>query len=435
MPRPLYVTRPILPDLNDVRALLSEVWKAKILTNEGPLHKRLENELKSYLRVPTAMLFNNGTTALIVALRLFNLPVGSEVITTPLTFAATAHAIQWNGLTPVFVDVSPETLTIDPASVEAAITRKTSAILAVHVYGTVCDVEALEDIARKHELRLLYDAAHAFGTTVNGRSIGTYGDASVFSFHATKLFHTAEGGLIATSRESDREAIYYLRNFGIKSEEEVIAVGINGKLNELQAALGLLNLPLVDEERRRRAMLRQKYRDFLEPIPGISLQPEQDGVFNSEQYFAIVVDEAVFGRSRDDLYSSLKMRGIFSRKYFHPICTEFEPYRGYPIHSARRIPYVSIVKSQVLCLPFHSGVDDGDLAEIRDEFLSADHVDIGKRGRGSFQTADVSPDHGGGLAASQAEDALWTRLPETARAAEDGTRALDAGGGRPADRG
>ncbi len=237
MPRPLYVTQPIMPDLDDVKALLSEVWKTKILTNEGPLHKILENALKNYLRVSTAMLFNNGTTALITALRLFNLPAGSEVITTPLTFAATAHAIQWNGLIPVFVDVSPETLTIDPASVELAITSKTSAILAVHVYGTVCDLDALKNIADKHGLRLLYDAAHAFGTTVNGRSIGSFGDASVFSFHATKLFHTCEGGLIATSRESDREAIYYLRNFGIKNEEEVIAVGINGKLNEFRPPL------------------------------------------------------------------------------------------------------------------------------------------------------------------------------------------------------
>lgn len=401
MPRPLYVTRPILPDIDDVMALLSEIWKMKILTNEGPLHKRLESELKSYLRVPTAMLFNNGTTALIAALRLFNLPAGSEVITTPLTFAATAHAIQWNGLIPVFVDVSPETLTIDPGSVELAITRKTSAILAVHVYGTVCDLDALQSIADKYGLRLFYDAAHAFGATVNGRSIASFGDASVFSFHATKLFHTAEGGLIATSRESDKEAIYYLRNFGIKNEEKVIAVGINGKLNELQAALGLLNLPLVEEERRRRATLRQKYRECLEPINGIRLQPEQVGVYNSEQYFVIVIDEAEFGRSRDDLYSALKRRGIFARKYFHPICTDFEPYRGYQIHSARPTPYVSTVKSQVLCLPFHSGVDDEDLAEIRGEFLAFNQVDMGRCCRDSIQAVDVFPGQTQGFPAGQ----------------------------------
>ena len=368
MPKPLYVTQPLLPDLNDLQALLAEIWTSKILTNGGPLHKKLESELESYLGVPTAMLFNNGTIALLVALRLFDLPEGSEVITTPLTFAATAHAISWNGLAPVFVDVSPVTLTIDPLSVEKAITSKTSAILGVHVYGTVCDLDALQNIAKDHGLYLLYDAAHAFGTTVNGRSIASFGDASVFSFHATKLFNTLEGGLIATNCALDKEAIYYLRNFGIKNEEEVVAIGINGKLNELQAAVGLLNLPLVQEEQRRRAKLRQKYREFLDPLPGITLQPEQPGVSSSEQYFPVLVDPLAFGRSRDDLYSSLTKRGIFARKYFHPICTEFEPYRGYPIHSVRKTPHVDTVKSQVLCLPFHSGVDDENLAEIRDEF-------------------------------------------------------------------
>src|SRR5271157_1343019 len=224
MPKPLYVTQPLLPDLNDLGVLLEEIWRTKILTNSGPLHRKLESELESYLAVPTAMIFNNGTIALMVALRLFDLPAGSEVITTPLTFAATAHAIHLNGLTPVFVDVSPETLTIDPACVEKAITNKTSAILAVHVYGTVCDLDALQNIADDHGLRLVYDAAHVFGTTVNGRSIASFGDASVFSFHATKLFNTLEGGLIATSRASDKEAIAYLRNFGIKNEEEVVTV-------------------------------------------------------------------------------------------------------------------------------------------------------------------------------------------------------------------
>lgn len=373
MARPLYVTQPLLPDLNDVHALLAEIWQTKVLTNSGPLHKKLESELERFLGAPTAMLFNNGTIALLVALRLFDMPAGSEVITTPLTFAATAHAISWNGLTPVFVDVSPETLTIDPASVEKAITKKTSAILAVHVYGNVCDVDALQAIADRHRLHLLYDAAHAFGTTVGGKSVALFGDASVFSLHATKLFNTFEGGLIATPRRSDKEPIYYLRNFGIKNEEEVIAIGINGKLNEFQAAIGLLNLPLVREERRRRAILRQSYREFLDGIPGITLQPEQPAVSGSEQYFPIVVDEDRFGRSRDAVYLSLKGQGIFARKYFYPICTDFEPYRSYPIHSVRPTPYVNKVKSQVLCLPFHSGVDDQDLADIRNEFHNRVH--------------------------------------------------------------
>jgi dTDP-4-amino-4,6-dideoxygalactose transaminase len=369
MPRPLYVTRPLLPDLADAQAMLAEIWQTRVLTNGGPLHQRLEAELRSYLDVPTAMLFNNGTIALLVALKFCDLPSGSEVITTPLTFAATSHAISWNGLKPVFADVLPDTLTLDPEAVEKAITARTSAIVAVHVYGTVCELDALQHIADTHGLRLIYDAAHAFGVTVNGRSIASYGDASVFSFHATKLFNCFEGGVVATARESDERAIYYLRNFGIKNEEEVVSIGINGKLNEFQAAIGLLNLPLVAQERELRAVLRSKYRAFLEGIPGVRLQPEQKGVSSSEQYFPVVIDASVFGRSRDDLYEALKLRGIYARKYFHPICTDFTPYRHWPIHSVHAEPFVEKVKSQVLCLPFHSGVTDADLDDIREVFL------------------------------------------------------------------
>ncbi len=369
MSRPLYVTQPLLPDLNDFQGLMAEIWRTKMLTNGGPMHERLEAELSEYLHVPTAMLFNNGTIALLVALKLFDLPPGSEVITTPLTFAATAHAISWNGLKPVFADVSPDTLTLDPSSVEKAITSKTSAILGVHVYGTVCDLDGLQAVADRHGLKLMYDAAHSFGTMVHGRSIGSFGDASVFSFHATKLFNTLEGGLITTNRVEDRSPIYFLRNFGIKNEEEVVSVGINGKMNEMQAAVGLLNLPLVREERARRAALRRRYHAFLGDLPGVRLQPAQAGVTSSEQYFPVVIDPKVYGRTRDQVYEAFKQQGIFTRKYFHPICTDFEPYRGFPIHTARDVPYVSEVKSQVLCLPFHSGVDDQDLADIRAEFL------------------------------------------------------------------
>jgi dTDP-4-amino-4,6-dideoxygalactose transaminase len=368
MPRPLYVTQPLLPDLKDMHALLEQIWASKILTNGGAFHQSLEAQLKTYLGVPTAMLFNNGTIALMTALKLFDLPIGSEVITTPLTFAATAHAICWNGLAPVFADVSPETLTIDPSSIRKAITAKTSAILAVHVYGTVCDLNELQRIADEYNLRLIYDAAHAFGAAVDGRPISTFGDATVFSFHATKLFNTAEGGLIATNRPADTEQLYHLRNFGIKNEDEVVSVGINGKLNEIQAALGLLNLPRVEEEKTRRAELREKYKRFLDGLPGVWVQPEQPTVTRSEQYFQICIDPAVFGRSRDDIYSGLKRRGIFARKYFHPICTDFNSYRNYPIHSVLKTPYVEIIKSQVLCLPFHSGVDEEDIEDIRSEF-------------------------------------------------------------------
>jgi dTDP-4-amino-4,6-dideoxygalactose transaminase len=367
-----------LPDLKDLQPVLDEIWQTRILTNGGPFHQRLEHELEDYLGVPCAMICNNGTIALILALKMMDLPMGSEVITTPLTFAATAHAVAWNGFTPVFADVEPSTLTIDPASVERAISSKTSAILAVHVYGNICDVNALQDIADKHGLALIYDAAHAFGTTFNGHPIGAFGDASVFSFHATKLFTTLEGGLIATNRAEDKGTIYSLRNFGIKNEEEVIAIGINGKMNELQAAIGLLNLPLVQRERSLRAKLRERYCDLLSSVPGVTTPTAQAGVHNSEQYFHIVVDPTLFGRTRDDVYESLKRKGIFTRKYFHPICTDFEPYRGHHIHSIRNAPYVNTVKSQVLCLPFHSGVEDEDLEDIRAEFCGLGHNSLTK---------------------------------------------------------
>lgn len=368
MPRPLYVTQPLLPDLQELTSLLSDVWRTKVLTNGGPLHQALEQEMRTHLDVPTAMLFNNGTIALMVALKLFDLPEGSEVITTPLTFAATAHAISWNSLKPVFVDVLPDTLTIDPGAVEKAITPNTSAILGVHVYGTVCELDALQSIATRHGLKLIYDAAHAFGTKVHGRSIASYGDASVFSFHATKLFNTVEGGLIATPQAADRDGIYFLRNFGIKNEEEVVSVGINGKLNEMQSAVGLLNLRKVPDEMCARASLRASYDEILAGLPGVQLQPKQPGVTSSEQYFPIVIDPSRFGRSRDDIYAELKAIDIFARKYFHPICTDFLPYRDFDIHSVRATPYVSDVKSQVLCLPFHSAVSEKDLVDMQAVF-------------------------------------------------------------------
>lgn len=369
MSRPLYVARPLLPDLNAFENILTEIWKSRVVTNGGSLHNKLEEEMQKYLDVPTAMLFNNGTMGLLVALKMFDFPAESEIITTPLTFAATAHAIKWNGFKPVFVDVDPETLTIDPASVEKAITAKTAAILAVHVYGTVCDVNALQIIADKHNLKLIYDAAHVFGATINNRSIGSFGDASVFSFHATKLFNTIEGGLIATPNAADRTKIYNLRNFGIKNEEEVVSIGLNGKMNELQAAVGLLNLPLVQEERSIRKALRSEYCERLKNVKGITLPPEQKNVVNSEQYFPVVINEEIFGRSRDDVYEALKKKKIFTRKYFHPICTEFLPYKDYKIVSVRENPYVNVVKHRVLCLPFHSGVDQSDILDICSEFI------------------------------------------------------------------
>jgi dTDP-4-amino-4,6-dideoxygalactose transaminase len=321
----------------------------------------LEDRLAALLHVPTAKLFNNATIGLLVALKLFELPPGSEVITTPMTFAATAHSIAWNNLRPVFVDIKEDDLTIDPDAVEMAISPRTSAILAVHVYGCICDHDALQRLADLHRLKLIYDAAHAFGAYWNGRPVASLGHASVFSFHATKLFNTLEGGLVTTNRLEDRERIYLLRNFGIKNEEEVVSVGINGKMNELQAAVGLLNLDLFEGEREKRKGLRQRYREILGGLDGVLLQEVTENVTQSEQYLLVRIDQDKSRLNRDELKERLAEKQIFARKYFYPICTDYEPYRNMPIISARARPYAQVAKHQVLCLPFHSGVTEAHL--------------------------------------------------------------------------
>jgi dTDP-4-amino-4,6-dideoxygalactose transaminase len=364
----LYISKPLLPDLAKLNAYLERIWDSKWVTNNGSLHIELEMRLAERLQVPTAMLFNNGTIGLMVALKLFDLPPGSEVITTPMTFAATAHSIAWNGLKPVFADVTEDNLTIDPEAVEAAITANTSAILAVHCYGCICDHEALSELAHKHGLKLVYDAAHAFGATLDGRSVASLGDASVFSFHATKLYNTLEGGLLTTNNEADRERIYLLRNFGILNEEQVVGIGINGKMNEVQAAIGLLNLEVFEDERLKRRALRRKYHELLDDIDGIVLQTTPDNVVNSEQYFLVRVDSEVYGKTRDDIKADLEEKKIFPRKYFHPNCNDYDCYRDYPIVTDRERPYVEKAKSEVLCLPFHSGVEALHLEMIHKVF-------------------------------------------------------------------
>lgn len=368
MSHPLYVTSPLLPDLDKLQESLSQIWDSRHVTNHGPFHNQLEMRLRDVLVTPSVSLFNNGTQALVAALKMLDLPRGSEVITTPLTFAATAHSISWNGLTPVFADVQSDTMTIDPKAVEMAITERSSAILAVHVYGTVCDLEALADIARRHNLKLIYDAAHAFGVSVNGRGIGSFGDASVFSFHATKLFTTIEGGALTTPNAIDMEKIYMLRNFGIKNEEEVIDIGLNGKMNEIQAAVGLLNLEIYRAEIEKRAVLRRKLDAMLGRYAGIALQVDQAGVTRSEQYYPIQIDPDLFGRSRNEIYDQLKDQNIYARKYFHPICTDFEPYKDFEIVSTLNQPVAEWLKSQVLCLPFHSGVSDEHIEIMKSVF-------------------------------------------------------------------
>ncbi|MBX8827220.1 DegT/DnrJ/EryC1/StrS family aminotransferase [Ochrobactrum sp. SFR4] len=361
---PLYVAKPLLPNVVDMHAMVSQIWQSGVVTNHGPLHEQLERRLVTELGAPTVKLFNNGTIALLAALKMFDLPRGSEVITTPLTFAATAHSIAWNGLKPVFVDVDARSWTLDPHSVQAAINQNTSAILGVHVYGNVCDLQSLENLANKNSLKLIYDAAHAFGVEVNGKGIGNFGDATMFSFHATKLFNTIEGGALTTPNATDSQKIYMLRNFGIKNEDEVIDIGLNGKMNELQAAVGLANLEIYRHEMLKRSSLRKSYNELLSDLPGIHIQLNQDGVSRSEQYYPIRIIAEEFGRSRDQIYDELKKVNIFSRKYFHPICTDFEPYKNEKIISILDVPNASILKNQVLCLPFHSGVSEEHIEMI-----------------------------------------------------------------------
>ena len=348
---PIFVTRPLLPPLDAFHERLAEVWEARWQTNDGPQHVRLTHAIANYLAVPQVSLFNNGTIALLAAVRA--LGMRGEVITTPFTFPATPHAISWSGATPVFCDIDPISMTLDPAKVEELITPRTTGILAVHVYGIPCDVAGLQAIANRRGLRLVYDAAHAFGTKINGIGIGNFGDASMFSFHATKLFHSAEGGALTTPKADSRAAFDHLKNFGILNQEAVDVVGINGKMNELQAAMGLAVLDCVAEEVTRRQAIIARYRERLAGVAGITLMPEPAGVESSCQYFVIRIDRAGFGASRDEVFDTLKRYNVFARKYFFPLCTDYACYSDLPSAGPGRLPVARTVVDQVLCLPLY----------------------------------------------------------------------------------
>ena len=348
---PIYMTRPVLPTLEAFNARLAEVWSARWLTNAGEQHERLGRAICDYLDVPEVSLFNNGTIALLAAVRA--LGMRGEVITTPFTFPATPHAISWSGATPVFCDIDPVTMTLDPARVEALITPKVTGILAVHVYGIPCDVVALQSIADRHGLRLVYDAAHAFGTRINGVGIGNFGDASMFSFHATKLFHSAEGGALTCGSAAVRETFDHLKNFGILNQEEVGVVGINGKMNELQAALGLAVLDCVPDELRCREAIIGRYRERLAGMAGLTLMPELPGVQSSCQYFVVRIDREAFGCSRDVVFDRLKAYNVLARKYFYPLCTDYACYRELPSSAPGLLPVATEIVGQVLCLPLY----------------------------------------------------------------------------------
>lgn len=362
--KPIYVTRPLLPPIAALTERLEAIWAAQWLTNAGEQHEALQRALGAYLAVDEVSLYNNGTIALLAAVRA--LDMGGEVITTPFTFPATPHAISWSGATPVFCDIDPVMMTIDPAQVESLITPRTSGILAVHVYGIPCDVAALQAIADRHHLRVVYDAAHAFGTRINGVGIGNFGDVSMFSFHATKLFHTAEGGALTTRDPAIRKALDHLKNFGILGQDAVDIVGINGKMNELQAALGLCVLERVGDEIAKRQAIIARYRRQLASIDGLQLMPEPPGVDSSCQYFVIRIKAREFGCSRDVVFEQLKTYNVLARKYFFPLCTDYDCYRHLPSSAPGRLPVASAVVSEVLCLPLYGTLEPVEVDAICD---------------------------------------------------------------------
>ena len=348
--KPIYVTQPFLPPLEEFIPYLEEIWNSKILTNNGPFHQQLEQALCEYLGVNHISLFTNCTIAMVTALQA--LRITGEVITTPYSFVATSHSLLWNGIKPVFVDINLDIFNLDPAKIEAAITPQTTAIMPVHVYGHPCDVDAIQKIADKYNLKVIYDAAHAFGVRDEGGSILRYGDLSVLSFHATKVFNTFEGGAIVCPDAKTKLRIDQLKNFGFVDEVTVVAPGINGKMSELNAAIGLLQLKHVDQAIEKRKEIDANYRELLKDVKGIRYLQDSGEIVANYAYFPILV-EGDYPLSRDALYQKLKDNGIHPRRYFYPLISDFPMYRG--LLSARRenLPVATDVANRVLCLPIY----------------------------------------------------------------------------------
>lgn len=362
------VTSPLLPSLKDFNHLLEDIWERKWLTNNGFYHQKLENELCKYLQVRNLSLFTNGTLPLITALQA--LRVTGEVITTPYSFVATTHSLWWNGIKPVFVDIDPTTCNIDPEKIEAAITPKTTAIMPVHCYGFPCNVEKIEKIADKYGLKVIYDAAHAFGVTINGKSVLEYGDMSTLSFHATKVYNTIEGGALIVQDEKTKQRVDYLKNFGFADEVTIVAPGINGKLDELRAAYGLLSLKLVESAIKNRKNVANTYIEGLKDLPGISFLDykslKENKVEYNYSYFPIFIDENKFGVSRDSLYESLKNHEIYGRRYFYPLISNMSAYKGLDSAKASTLPNANLIAEQVLCLPIYSDLNLTSVVKIVD---------------------------------------------------------------------
>lgn len=362
MTKTITVTSPLLPDLKEFMPLLEDIWQRKWLTNNGHYHQELEKALCSYLKVPYISLFTNGTLPIMAALQA--LRITGEVITTPFSFVATTHSLWWNDIKPVFVDIDPNTGNLDPDKIEAAITTKTTAILPVHVYGNPCDTEKIKDIADKYGLKVIYDAAHAFGVERDGESILNAGDMSTLSFHATKTYNTIEGGALICKDEKTKQRIDYLKNFGFADEVTVVAPGINGKMDEVRAAYGLLELKMIDAAIDKRKTTAIAYRKALKEVPGISFFNDIEGVRHNYSYFPIFIDAETYGIGRDELYSKLKENNILSRRYFYPLITEFSPYHTLPSAKKDNLPIANKIADQVICLPIHHEIENIDTDKI-----------------------------------------------------------------------
>ena len=358
----IFVTKPALPDLEEFIPFLERIWDSKWLTNNGPFHQQFEEELASYLGVPYISLFANGTLALVTSLQA--LRITGEVITTPYSFVATTHALWWNNIKPVFVDIEPEFCNLDPEKIEAAITPKTTAILPVHVYGNPCDVERIQEIADIYGLKVIYDAAHAFGVKKDGIPILEFGDLSVLSFHATKVYHTFEGGAIVCHDDKMKKRIDYLKNFGFANETTVVQPGINAKMNEFQAALGLLQLKYHKQNIEKRKIIADTYRKELSRIKGVRLLPEPINTSTNYAYFPIFVNEKEYGMSRDELYERLKEHNIFGRRYFYPLISNFPTYRGLESATRKNLPIANKIAEEVICLPIYPELNLEDISII-----------------------------------------------------------------------
>ena len=361
------VTTPLLPDLEAFNQMLQEIWASKWVTNMGDFHRELERELCRYLKVPYISLFTNGTLPLLTALQA--LCITGEVITTPYSFVATSHSIWWNGCRPVFVDIEEETCGMDPDRIEAVITPKTSAIMPVHCYGKPVKMKRIQEIANRYGLKVIYDAAHAFGVEVDGESVLNAGDLSTLSFHATKVYNTLEGGALVMQDEQMKKRIDYLKNFGFAGETEVVAPGINSKMDEVRCAYGLLNLKQVDEAIALRQKVAQRYRAALLGIPGLRFFEDMPGVRHNYGYFPIFINAAQYGRTRDEVYFKMRDDGILARRYFYPLISSFSTYRGLPSAAPENLPVATRITNEVICLPIHPELSDEDVDRVIDHLI------------------------------------------------------------------